>query len=35
MLYQLSYSPKYLGNLDLLNDGYSKAVVTEADLYPS
>ena len=35
MLYQLSYSPKYLGDLGVFSCGYSSAVPTEADVYPS
>jgi hypothetical protein len=35
MLYQLSYSPKYLDDLALVSPGYSSAVQTEADVYPS
>jgi len=31
----LSYSPKYLGDLDVFSFGYSSAVPTEADVYPS
>src|SRR2546423_1302294 len=35
MLYQLSYSPKELGNLASDFCGYSCAVQTEADVYPN
>jgi hypothetical protein len=32
MLYQLSYSPKELGDLAALYEGHSSAVKTEADV---
>src|SRR5262245_15997440 len=35
MLYQLSYSPKYLDDLAVFSRRYSSAVPTEADVYPS